>query len=56
MIEFVKQYPMAIFGLLGFCAGVYAWHRTDKKFKESQRGQRMFDEVNSKEYDEENIQ
>ena len=56
MIELMQHYPIAIFGMVGFCAGVYAWHRTDKKFKEAQRSQRMFDEVNNKEYYEENIQ
>jgi len=56
VIEFIQQYPFTAIGIVGFCAGVITWYRADKKFKENQRSQGMFDEVNSKAYDEENIQ
>lgn len=42
---------------LALCfGGIVLWGRTDRKFEEKQKGEAMFNEVNSKQYDDDNIQ
>jgi len=55
--ELLEQYYIPI-GVVSFVVGVTLWRLSERKFRKQQRDRdrKIFNEVNSKKYDEENIQ